>query len=126
MKAWKVTDTQGCDLAEVVFADTRSQAKTIAHGSEWFCPADYIDLRAIRAPKWDDLFDHCGPGRARFDDPVVIRRAREMGWHEYDGSYQKCEICGLYEWEELPESKINGKPGEPLICAACTGQRSVA
>lgn len=124
MKAYKVTDIQVEEIAEIVFAESRSKARAIAKGSEWFGEADYTDLRAVRVPDWDDLFEHCGPGRARFDDPVVLRRARGLGWHEYDASYQSCSRCGLFQWRDLPESEL-ADLGEELVCAGCRSGEGV-
>ena len=64
MKAYCVTD--GDDLAEVVFAETRSQAKTIP---DWWRDIDFIALRATRAPAFDDI-----QGR------VTSRHYIERGW----------------------------------------------
>jgi hypothetical protein len=122
VKAYVVTDNQGGEISEVVFAESVSRAKAIAKAGDWLGDTPWTDLRAVRATKWDDLFEHCGPGLARFDDPVVLRRARSLGWHEYDGQYETCSACGLHEWEELAESKL-AEVGFAVLCAGCRASR---
>lgn len=58
MKAWRVNEGGNCPEANLlIFASTRERARFIAftHGT-WEYDT-YVDTHAVRAPKWDDLFD---------------------------------------------------------------------
>ena len=50
LKAYLVTDGDEC--SEVVFASSPGKAKMIP---DWWCDVDFVDLRATRAPAFDDI-----------------------------------------------------------------------
>lgn len=63
MKAWIIRDNeQFC--CEVVFAETRGKAKTIALNADTFDGADFCDLEAHRVPQIDKYYTD---GKTRMD-----------------------------------------------------------
>lgn len=57
MKAWCVTDRWEMEFGiEIVFAETRGQAITIAMGLDNFMDSCFLDLKAKRAPNYDQYY----------------------------------------------------------------------
>lgn len=117
--AWAVTNDGGAGL--LVWATTRGKAKSLAKHSAWFDGCDWTDILVNREPKADGLRDTpC----AMSEEPTVEdqKLMRSLGWNEIEGSEETCLRCGLYEWHELPESRI----GEKGICAGCHNGEATA
>lgn len=104
MKAYSVTSDRA-EASVIVFADTPAKARSLAHGTDWLCEEDFIELRARRRREIDHLagtvatvLDGSGPEDARV--------MRSLGWYELEGSRETCKTCELYEWHGVPESVI--------------------
>lgn len=99
MKAWSVTDVD-YSYCEIVFAETRGQAKAIALGTEMFEDTDYVYLKARRRPKLDRYYK----GRSvmdweNMDDRVIMVKEDHMYCSDdWDVPEEECEICKAKEW----------------------------
>lgn len=85
MKAWLIreNDTEGC---EVVFAETRGKAKSIALGTDTFSECDFCNLEVRRVANIDKYYTN---GKRRMDwsnqqDRLVLVK-------EYD--FSCCDDC---------------------------------
>ena len=57
LKAWHCSsDDFYVEDSCLVFAETRNRARQLAFSASWDC-AEYIDMRAKRAPEWDAYAD---------------------------------------------------------------------
>lgn len=115
MKAF-VVSVDGSECSEVVFAATRGQAMCDARRGDLFHDVDWVDLRARRAPVFDDLLVSCGAGVVSWRNVEFVRRARANGWHDCWRCEDQCEVCGLFAFDCLPESEI-----EEGRCGVCRG-----
>lgn len=111
MKAYEVT-SKFSEVIEIVFADSRNEAKKLALESDWFSDLEYLDLSAKRNCKADHLSDKAG---ILEPTPDVLRWMRDEGWYQAEGSHETCEECGLSVWESIEESYLN----EDGICQEC-------
>lgn len=69
LKAYRLCCHDDDHGQRVVFAETSKSARG-RRGND-YCDCEYIDLRALRAPE----FDECAPG------PVTIQQYLDRGWH---------------------------------------------
>lgn len=114
MKAYRVTDGRH-EASVIVFAASPGKSKQLALRSEWFMNAEYTDMIATREPK-ADIYD---TGSERLIDGIFsgdTEIMRKIGWMELDGSYDCCKDCGLYEWHDLRNSKLDDA-GRCVDCA---------
>ena len=118
MKAYVVrTDTsEGCILA---WAETPAKAKTMAFSTDTLNSSyvEWTDLRGRREPKADGFRETEGI-IGDMPPEAECRLLRELGWHQCEGNMHPCVKCELYEWEQLPESKITDDE-TGWICAGC-------
>lgn len=115
LKAFNVTGYDH-EIHYVIFAETANKAKMIGHGEWGLCNYDYIDLRATRLKDLDCRAGEFG-SRALPDGEIGSRIMRGVGWYQYDSDYlDECKLCGLYQWDDVPESEI----GENGICVECS------
>lgn len=110
MKAWKVYDTYYWNpYAIIVFAETRNKAIVNALGEPEFEGAEYIDLRAVRYPDADEMYqenkdrlDICRPE----DELFLVKHGWQCTEEMYDPHYCKAcagkDICD-YRKERLKE-----------------------
>ena len=114
MKAWIVDDPIEAATAAVVFAETRGQAKVLAQSTDACEDMDFVDIRAVRAPKLDRFYR----GKSEmdwFDPNDRAAMVKYGGFHcspEVDVYKEKCETCSAKKWcgkyenmmEEINES----------------------
>ncbi|MFA7333498.1 MAG: hypothetical protein WC130_04300 [Kiritimatiellia bacterium] len=112
MKSWGCCDYEaecGC----IVFAETRGKARAEAMRHEGFDCSDWADVEVRRLPKLDGLRDTpcalCWTKDARI--------YYEAGWRG-QAEDPVCEVCGLYEYEEFPESHVT-ETDDGMMCASC-------
>lgn len=112
MKAFGVDDYNGYSEGSIiVFAETRAKAKATAINTDEFCDFEWNELRAIRYPILDALYN--GRAVVEWMDDVEITRVlvRDYGWHCYDTEgYSVCKNCELnkdceYYIESIEEVK---------------------
>ena len=97
MKAWHVEDLDNYEgYATIVFAETRSQAKLIAMGTDACEDAEYIRIRAVR----DKRFDSAYRGISEMDwyDENDRRIMVQNGWSCVDSYIEWCKKCSANEW----------------------------
>lgn len=129
LKAYKVTD-EDHEVCAVVFAETANRAKYACVGHSWFDWYEYIDLRATRLKDVDDQAEKFGFGmigdRSDVDNNTEAYRVmRSLGWYELEGNLDECGICGLYAWEDLPESQLVEVTEDGIDDYICKGCMSV-
>ena len=99
MKAWLVKE-KGGDCAEVVFAETRGRAKSLATHTDIVDFADFVDIEAHRLPKADKYYKE-GKWHLDWNDPqdrIVL--VNECGFRcEYVEPYM-CKDCSAKEYCE--------------------------
>jgi len=121
-RAYKVGH-DSCDASVIVFAASPSQAKTSANTTEWLCEYPYIELRCQRLPEADKYLNEASSNLVDLVDGSTVedqRIMRELGWYEVDGTMEVCNVCDLFEWEDLPESHLEESMGQD-VCAGCRG-----
>jgi len=117
MKAWVVT-SESAEVQMIVFAETRGRAKTLALKTDWLEDEDYADIRCKREPKLDAIAKEKGEYIIDGSLEFHARIMRGLGWRAYDGRIDRCEKCGLYEWESVVESYlVETETGH--ICVGC-------
>lgn len=113
-KAYGVTN-QEC-LGCIVFAPDRSSAIRWArkYESDCFAYCEYHEIQCRRIPSIDHMQQHEGivPWNRKRESMEIYRTA---GWFPEDAGCRFCDCCGLYEFEELPESMLD----EDDICREC-------
>lgn len=119
LRAFAVFDndrTQGA----IVFAESATDAKGIAFGNEYWDGIEYLDLRAERTKDADKYaLQH---GRGVLDWEKNVRTYYELGWHGYEEN-ESCVCCGLYQFEEIPESFCE-ETDEGILCKSCRDQEA--
>ena len=93
MKAWEISNNyiEGC---EVVFAETRGKAKSIALNTDTFCDCDFCDLEVYRKPVIDKYYKN---GKTRMNwgnqkDRLAL--VKECGFSCVDDCFGEfCEDC---------------------------------
>ena len=110
MKAWLVRKKdEAC--AEVVFAETRGKARSLAQHTDACDYADFIDIEAHRLPKADKYYRE-GKLCLDWDNPkdrIVL--VNECGFRcEYVEPYM-CEVCSAKEYCEDYQEYLNEEEG---------------
>lgn len=90
MKAWIVTDEYE-EYSTVVFAETRSKARTIAQATDCCEDMDYININPRRFKEADARY--CGKSEMEWDDPDDRRFLVEHGWSCVEPEYDECPEC---------------------------------
>lgn len=97
MKAWLVKE-KDADSAEVVFAETRGKARSLAKATDACSEADFVDIEVRRMPQADKYYKE-GKWHLDFDTPndrIVL--VKECGFRcEYIEPYF-CEDCAAKEY----------------------------
>ena len=115
MKAWSVMDREnecGC----IVFAETRGKARAAAMGCAGLDLSEWNEVEVLRLPDLD----------GKRDAPCVLdwekdgRIYYEAGWW-VEGA-PSCDCCGLYQYDEIPESRVTETTDEGCLCAACLAE----
>lgn len=90
MKAYYAREKDG-DCATIVFAESATQAKTIAQTCDCCEDAQYIDIRVRRMPEADKLYK----GLSEidwYDEETRVALVRDFGWSCFDPSWE-CDDC---------------------------------
>lgn len=92
MKAWEVSDKWNYEgYSTVVFAETRSKAKTLALAMDACEDAQYIDIEARRMPDLDS--EYRGHFEMEWDDPQDRAALIAHGWTCIEPEPDECEAC---------------------------------
>lgn len=106
------------DYAIIVFGENATEAKNIAYGDDIM--DNYTDIRVQRAHAFDrfvrDDWDVLNIG----DSAEIDRVFWEEGWYQWTGN-PRCDNCGRWEYDTLPESFI----GEDQLCPECRRKTSL-
>ena len=114
MKSW-IIEEEYSGAAAVVWAYNLSKAKGIVLEAAWFSDVDKAHLESTRTVKLDHHHD------VRYmicDEPLPEDQTilRGLGWSDQGCDFIPCEVCGLFPWTDLPESKLN----KDNICVGCS------
>lgn len=96
MKAWCVTDKWEIEFGnEIVFAETRGKAISIAMGLDNFMDSSFMDLKAIRTPGYDQYYK---PNKKYMDwsndeDKIILVKNGCHCLPEYVDIEQDCLLC---------------------------------
>ncbi len=104
MKAWLVSDPDGDAGSEIVYADTRGEARSI--GAQTFLDLEWTSLSVKRLPKWDD----------RENSPPTAKELLADNW-----------LVGCWHCEALCSGEDEPPPewiDDKLVCAACAANRT--
>jgi len=116
IRAW-VVSTDWSEASIIVFATTRSEARTYARQSEWLAGGDWTDFRARRLPYADDYAVTFGLGVARWGEPLA-RLMWLLGWYEVGEEAETCAGCDSYVWSLVPESHLDAN----YLCRKCAAE----
>lgn len=103
MKAWVLSEDY-VEGSELVYADTRNQARYRGVGSEVFPDSEYSDIRARREPRADD----------RENEPRLLM-LRSLGWYFDEKPGGGCAMCGLHD----PYPECDSDMNICVLCEAC-------
>lgn len=107
MKAWKVSLKHEF-YAEVVFAETRGKAKSLAMACDGFEDAKFTEIDVNREPQIDKYFKE-GKRKMDWENPKDrIALVRELGFH-CDRDYfdmVDCDACSAREYCDLFKDKV--------------------
>lgn len=109
VKAWEISNNyiEGC---EVVFAETRGKAKSIALNTDTFCYCDFCDLEVYRKPVIDKYYKN---GKTRMDwnnqkDRLAL--VKECGFSCVDDCFGEfCEDCLAKDYCNRYDDYIEGR-----------------
>ena len=114
-KAFTVCEKNGSDsTAVLVWTTTHTKARSIASRTAWFDGVSKKDLQCNREPTVDGVRPD---GYCACDEPTKADSwlMRALGWYDVDVGFLCCDECGLHQWTDLPESKLDDKG----VCAGC-------
>ncbi len=100
MKAWLVRDKYDCYGAEVVFAETRGKARSLALSTDCCSETRFLDVEVHREPSADKYYKE-GKWHLDWENPkdrVVL--VKECGFVcDYDYlEWEDCELCSAKEY----------------------------
>ena len=101
MKAYRAYEVGG-EGATIVFAETASQAKSVAKACDCCEDARWTDVRVNREPRADSLYK--GQSEIDWYDPETrLVLVRDLGWACYEPSFE-CDSCNARKfcshWED--------------------------
>lgn len=112
MKAW-IAMNYTAECGYIVFAATRGKARAAAIGCAGMEGAKWKDVQVGRLHYLDGKKDRECVLSWEKDTRIYY----EAGWWPVDGA-PSCDCCGLYEYEEFPESRVT-ETDDGALCAAC-------
>lgn len=93
MKAWLIREN-GIESCEVVFAETRGKAKSIALQTDTFCDGDFCDLKVYRNPVIDKYYKDGKPRMDWDNQKDRLALVKECGFSCIDDCFGEfCEDC---------------------------------
>ena len=100
MKAWIVQDKWDCYGAEIVFAETRGKARSLASATYCCSETDFLDVDVRRQPNADKYYKD-GKWHLDWDDTKDrIALVKDLGFvcnYEYH-EWEDCEVCSAKEY----------------------------
>lgn len=115
MKAFSVCSDYS-EGSEVIFAENRNQARSIARYHDSFEDIDYKDIRAYRLPLLDGMENSELKDNYWLSEEIRTILVRDYGWrcnepNEYEPCGECCakEFCGYYN-DILKEKLESEKP----------------
>lgn len=108
MKAYQV-HTDWRDGSVVIFAETVGKAKYLALNTDLLCYENYKDLRAIRLPKIDHLYNGDIMPDWNENEDIRLVLVKEYGWHCIEPQLEDCKVCSAEkccEWSLLRGGEI--------------------
>lgn len=110
-KAWRVDALDG-DESTIIFAGTRGKARSLGAQA---LDRRFMDVEARRAG-WADGLASDGAS-IDWDDKEAAEEMRMHGWWRGEYPYKRCKVCGCFEWDVLPLSRlVDG------VCGYCMGE----
>lgn len=92
MKAW-IVNTDYSEGSDIVFADTRNEARQKAQYTDVCEDAKYIDIRAKRCPEIDGM-ENCEPrDNYWLNDDIRLILVKEYDWACTEPQYSDCDNC---------------------------------
>jgi hypothetical protein len=122
LRCFSVT-ANDCESSVLVITSTASKAKSMALGIHCFEDIEWVDLRATRSPEADYLVETMGEKILDDSSEATQRAMWTLGWYKIDESYESCESCDRYPWDNVPESQLEETEDGP-VCAECRGADS--
>lgn len=107
MKAWRV-QLKYEFYAEVVFAETRGKAKSLAMACDGFEDANFTEIEVNREPQIDKYFKE-GKWHMDWEDPKDrIALVKELGFYcdRYYFDIEDCDACSAREYCDLFKDKV--------------------
>jgi hypothetical protein len=104
----------------IVFADTEINAKILAKRTDIYSGFPLSEIRCTRQPAIDKYAAIFGSGALGISEPEEQDLMRMLGWHQWEEGAYECRVCSLYEWDQLPNSRLdyNNSEHDP-ICEGC-------
>lgn len=109
MKAYQVC-TDWSDGSVVVFAENANKAKSMALHTDILCYENYIDLRVVRLPKIDHLYNGQTVVDWNEDEDIRLALVKEYGWHCIEPQLRDCKVRSAEkycEWSLLKGDATN-------------------
>jgi hypothetical protein len=103
LKAWAAGDSE-VGMA-IVFAKTARLARMAASDTDECGNLPYIEVRVTREPRADKMANEVGRGIMSWEKYGEFYRS--LGWWSLDYSDPQCKDCDKYEFENIPESKLD-------------------
>lgn len=105
MKAWQAC-TDWSEGSQVVFAETRNQARVLVLRTDALEDEEYKDIRAYRLPLLDGMENEEPSDNLWLNEKVRTILVKEYGWQcTYPNEYEPCEECCAKEycfhWENM-------------------------
>jgi len=100
----------------IVFAETRGKARSEAMQHEGFDCSEWKDVEVRRLPNLDGIRNE----QCALSWWKNARIYYEAGWRPQPETIG-CDVCGLYEFDEFPESKVT-ETDDGMLCASCMAE----
>ena len=113
MKAWLVQDKWDCYGAEIVFAETRGKARSLALATDCCSETNFLDVDVRRQPNADKYYKE-GKWHLDWDNPkdriALVKDCSFMCNREYL-EREDCEVCPANEFCDDYQDYLTEKGG---------------
>ena len=114
MKAWFVQDKNDCYGAEIVFAETRGKARSLAMATDCCSETSFLDVDARRCKNADKYYKE-GKWHLDWDNPkdriVLVKDCGFVCDYEYH-EWEVCVYCSASKYCDRYKDYLTEKGGE--------------
>lgn len=114
MKAWLVQDKWDCYGSEIVFAETRGKARSLALSTDCCSETKFLDVDVRRQPRADKYYKE-GKWHLDWEDPkdriILVKECGFVCDYEYL-EWEDCETCSANNYCDRYKDHLNEARGD--------------